>query len=81
MLKCLYTCTAPLTGEIKKPVNAHWMNSYVNFLCDIAYRNSDSYLLDSKDAKCIVVGDIPPVLKTGRLWKREVYPDHTFDYL
>lgn len=71
--------TAPSTGEIKKPVNAHWTSSYVNFLCDVAHQNPNSYLLDSRDAKCIVVGDIPPVLKPGRLWKREVYPDHTFD--
>lgn len=71
--------TAPSTGEIKRLVNAPWTTSYVNFLCDVAHQNSDSYLLDSKDAKCIVVGDIPPVLKLGRLWKREVYPDHTFD--
>ena len=70
---------APLTGEIKKQVNAHWTNSNVNFLCDVAHQNSDSYLLDSKDVKCIVVGDISPVLKPGRLWKREEYPDHTFD--
>ena len=48
-------------------------------MCDVAHQNSDSYLLDSKDAKCIVVGDIPPVLKPGQVWKREVYPDHTFD--
>ena len=61
--------TAPSTGEIKKLVNAHWTNSNVNFLFDVTHQNSDSYLLDSKDAKCIVVGDIPPVLKPGRLWK------------
>ena len=71
--------TAPSTGEIKRPVNAHWTTLYVNFLCGVAHQNSDSYLLDSKDAKCIVVGDIPPGLKPGRVWKREVYPDHTFD--
>lgn len=71
--------TAPSTGELKQPVNAHWTNSYVNFLCDIAHENSNSYLLDSRDAKCTIVGDIPPVLKPGRLWKREIYPDHTFD--
>ena len=71
--------TAPLTGEIRKPVNAHWTNSYVNFLCDVAHQKSNSYLVDSRDAKCTVVGDIPPVLKPGRLWKKQVYPDHTFD--
>ena len=27
----------------------------------------------------VVVSDIPPVLKPGRLWKKQVYPDHTFD--
>ena len=71
--------TAPSTGEIKKPVNGHWTNSYVNFLCDVAHVNSTSHLLDSRDAKCTVVGDIPPVLKPGHLWKNETYPDHTFD--
>ncbi|KAL9977213.1 hypothetical protein ACROYT_G014592 [Oculina patagonica] len=70
--------TAPSTGEIKKPVNAHLTSSCVNFLCDVAHQNPNSYLLDSRDAKCTVVGDIP-LLKSGRLWKREVYPDHTFD--
>ena len=64
--------TAPSTGEVKKPINAHWTTSYVNFLCDVAHHNSDSYLLDSRDAKCTVVGDILPVLKPGRLWKKEI---------
>lgn len=48
-------------------------------MCDVAHVNSASYLLDSRDAKCTVVGDIPPILKPGRLWKNETYPDHTFD--
>ena len=31
------------------------------------------------EMQSLVVSYIPPVLKPGRLWKKEVYPNHTFD--
>ena len=36
-------------------------------------------LVLSKDAKCIVCGDIAPVLKPGRTWLNFETPDHSFD--
>ena len=36
-------------------------------------------MIDSKDAKCIINGELPPVLKPGKTWKSIEYPDHTFD--
>ena len=35
--------------------------------------------MDSKDAKCVVCGDIDPVLRPGKSWQTFETPDHTFD--
>lgn len=60
---------APNTSEHISPINAHWSSSHINYLVDSVSDNPNSFLLDSKDAKCIVCGDIPPVLKPGRSWR------------
>ena len=70
---------APNTSENISPINAHWSSSHINYLVDSASDNPNSFLLDSKDAKCIVCGDIAPVLKPGRSWQTFETPDHTFD--
>ena len=70
---------APSTGDFKHPVNAHWSTSHVNFICDEANQYKSSCMIDSKDAKCIINGELPPVLKPGKTWKSIEYPDHTFD--
>jgi hypothetical protein len=36
-------------------------------------------LVDSKDAKTVICGDIQPVQNPGKSWKPIIYPDHTFD--
>ena len=48
-------------------------------LMDSASENANGCLLDSKDAKCIVCGDIAPVLKPGKSWANFETPDHSFD--
>jgi hypothetical protein len=53
----------PNTAEIKHPINAHWSTANVNYLVDLSAENPDSHLVDSKDAKCVVCGDIDPVLR------------------
>lgn len=70
---------APSTGDFKHPVNAHWSTSHLNFICDEANQYEASCMIDSKDAKCIINGELPPVLKPGKTWKSIEYPDHTFD--
>lgn len=70
---------APSTGDFKHLVNAHWSTSHVNFICDEANQYEASCMIDSKDAKCIINGELPPVLKPGKTWKSIEYPDHTFD--
>ncbi|KAJ7391492.1 hypothetical protein OS493_018539 [Desmophyllum pertusum] len=70
---------APNTSEKIYPLNAHWTSAHVNYLVDSAAENSNSFFLDSKDAKCIVCGDIAPVLKPGKTWRNFETPDHTFD--
>ena len=37
-------------------------------LWSLTSENPNGFLLDSKDAKCIVWGDIAPVLKPGKSW-------------
>ena len=70
---------APNTLEQLHPLNSHWTTSNVNYLVDSASENPSGFSLDSKGAKCIVCGDIPPVLKPGKTWKTYETPDHTFD--
>ena len=52
-----------------------------NYLLDSASENPNGCFLDSKDAKCIVCGDIAPVLKRGKTWSNFEIPDHSFDQL
>ena len=70
---------APNTSQNIYPINAHWSTSHVNYLVDSAFENANGFLLDSKDAKCIVCGDIAPVLKPGKSWSNFETPDHSFD--
>ena len=70
---------APNTSEKVHPLNAHWTSSHVNYLVDSAAEDSNTFFLDSKDAKCIICGDIQPVLKPGKTWRNFETPDHTFD--
>ena len=70
---------APNTSQHIYPVNAHWSTSHVNYLIDSASENANDCFLDSKDAKCIVCGDIAPVLKPGKSWSTFETPDHSFD--
>lgn len=70
---------APNTLEQLHPLNSHWTTSNVNYLVDSASENPSGFFLDSKGAKCIVCGDISPVLKPGKTWKTYETPDHTFD--
>ena len=69
----------PNTLQNIYPINAHWSTSHVNYLVDSASENVNGVLLDSKDAKCIVCGDIAPVLKPGKSWSNFETLDHTFD--
>ena len=58
----------PNTSQNINLINSHWSTSHVNYLMDSASENPNGFLLDSKDAKCIVCGDIAPVLKPGKSW-------------
>ena len=69
----------PNTSQNIYPINSHWSTSHVNYLMDSAAENANGFLLDSKDAKCIVCGDIAPVLKPGKSWSNFETPDHSFD--
>lgn len=69
----------PNTSEHISPINAHWSSSHINYLVDSASDNPNNFLLDSKDAKCIVCSDIAQVLKPGRSWRTFETPDQTFD--
>ena len=70
---------APNTSQNIYPVNAHWSTSHINYLIDSASENDTGCFLDSKDAKCIVCGEIGPVLKPGKSWANFESPDHSFD--
>ena len=57
----------PHTKVDKLVVNLHYTTAVVNYVCDYASSHEESTLVDSKDAKRIVCGDITPVQKPGKV--------------
>lgn len=51
----------------------------VNLLLESMETCSDDCIIDSKDAKTIICGDIQPVQNPGKSRKAITYEDHTFD--
>ena len=72
-------CLPPRTGVCNLVVNLHWSTANVNLIVDAASNRKDSTVVLSKDAKAIVCGDIAPLQKPGRSWKKTVLPDHSWD--
>lgn len=50
----------------------------MNYIVDLAAENTNSFFLDSKDARCFVCGDITPVLKPDKTWINFEILDHIF---
>jgi len=73
-LKC-----PPRTGVSKQVVNLHWSTKNVNLFLESTEGYEADCLIDSKDAKTIICGDIQPVQNPGKSWKPIIYEDHTFD--
>lgn len=63
----------------KLVVNLHWSTCNVNYALDTAIGKENGYVVDSKDAKRIVLADNCPVQKPGRTWKKIHLPDHDWD--
>ena len=71
---------APNTSKQVHLLNTHWTTSHVNYLVDLGLENSNRFFFDSNDAKCIIYGEILPVLlKPGTTWRNFETLDHTFD--
>ena len=62
----------------KQVVNLHWLTCNVNYIVDKA-ANDEAFVIDSKDAKRIVLADCCPVQKPGKTWKQIELPDHDWD--
>ena len=60
-------------------INLHWSTKAVNLMLEEAKKTPNNCMIDSKDAKAIVSGDIQPVQYPGKSWKPIAYEDHTFD--
>ena len=71
----------PCVGVEKFIVNIHWSSANVTFIVDECEENKTSYMVDSKDAKSIVPGDISPVQKPMKTWKQRsgILPDHDWE--
>jgi hypothetical protein len=69
----------PRIGVSKHVINLHWTTKNVNLLLESMETCSDDCVIDSKDAKAIVCGDIQPVQHPGKSWRPITYEDHTFD--
>lgn len=70
----------PHTRVDKLVVNLHYSTTMVNYACDYASIHEENTLVDSKDAKRIVCGDITPVQHTGKVWTNAIeYPHHDWD--
>ena len=57
----------------------HWSTANVNYKVDEASKNVSYWVIDSKDAKSIIPGDIYPVQQQGKTWKSMELPDHEWD--
>jgi len=62
-------------------INIHWTSANVNFIVDDCAKNVNTCVVDSKDAKSIVPGDIAPVQKPMKTWKQRsgILPDHDWE--
>lgn len=62
-------------------INLHWSSANVNFIADDCAKNVNTCVVDSKDAKSIVPGDIAPVQKPMKTWKQRsgILPDHDWE--
>ena len=69
----------PRDSVSQQVVNLHWSTKSVNLLLEQAETNPDDNMVDSRDAKAIICGDIQPVQNPGKSWKPISYEDHTFD--
>ena len=69
----------PRIGVSKHVVNLHCTTKNVNILLENMETCSDDCVIDSKDAKAIICGDIQPVQYPGKSWKPIIYEDHTFN--
>ena len=70
----------PHTKVDKLVVNLHYATAVVNYACDYASLHEENTLVDSKDAKRIVCGDVRPVQHTGKVWTDNIeYLDHDWD--
>ena len=71
----------PRVGVEKFVVNIHWSLANINFIVDDCEENKNNYMVDSKDAKSIVPGDISPVQKPMKTWKQRsgILPDHDWE--
>ena len=69
----------PRDSVSQQVVNLHWSTKSVNLLLEQAETNPNDNMVDSRDAKAIICGDIQPVQNPGKSWKTLSYQDHTFD--
>lgn len=69
----------PRTGVEKQVINLHWTTKNINLLLESVETCKDDCVIDSKDAKTIICGDIQPVQNPGKSWKAITYENHTFD--
>ena len=62
-------------------INIHWSSVNVNFIVDDCAANTNTCVVDSKDAKSIVPGDTDPVQKPMKTWKQRsgILPDHDWE--
>ncbi len=65
--------------DYKQVVNLHWSTCSVNHRIDKAASEPNAFMVDSKDAKSIVLADSCPIQKPARTWRKLNLPDHDWD--
>ena len=68
----------PRVGVRQEVINLHYSSANANYYMDMA-ANDNNIMIDAKDAKAIVCGDIEPVLHPDKSWREKTYPDHTWN--
>lgn len=56
-------------GDFKYLVKVYWFILYVNFICDEVNQYKSFCMIDFKDVKCIINGELFFVFKFGKIWK------------
>ena len=76
---CISLHHLPRIGVQHEAHNVHYTSAAVNYQLDGANKSKETFMVDAKDAKAIVCGDIDPVQRPGKSWRKRTVLDHSWN--